>query len=106
MMRRLGIWSSAFLLMPVLVAGGTAASPTASAVPPPLVVYDALGDSYASGYGVPPYGPCGRSASAYAVQLDGHRGGTERAGGGQRLPGAPRRNTAPTSRRPSPNRPP
>ncbi len=35
------------------------------------VVYDALGDSYASGFGVPPYGPCGRSQSAYAVQLDG-----------------------------------
>lgn len=33
--------------------------------------YDALGDSYASGYGVPPYGACGRSQSAYAVQLDG-----------------------------------
>ncbi|GEK20540.1 SGNH/GDSL hydrolase family protein [Cellulomonas xylanilytica] len=38
------------------------------------VVYDALGDSYASGYGVPPYAECGRSQSAYAVQLDGrHR---------------------------------
>ncbi len=36
------------------------------------MVYDALGDSYASGYGVPPYdGSCGRSASAYAEQLNG-----------------------------------
>ena len=35
------------------------------------IVYDALGDSYASGYGVPPYGACGRSDAAYAVQLDG-----------------------------------
>jgi lysophospholipase L1-like esterase len=44
----------------------------ASASPREPVVYDALGDSYASGYGVPPYdGPCGRSRSAYAVQLDG-----------------------------------
>lgn len=46
------------------VAGGASAAP-------PGVDYDALGDSYASGYGVPPYGECGRSASAYAVQLDG-----------------------------------
>lgn len=44
---------------------------TASAMPRPPVVYDALGDSYASGYGVPPYDACGRSQSAYAVQLDG-----------------------------------
>ena len=36
--------------------------------------YDALGDSYASGYGVPPYSDtCGRSESAYAVQLDRSR---------------------------------
>jgi len=44
----------------------------ASAHRPP-VVYDALGDSYASGYGVPPYADCGRSQSAYAVQLDGRQ---------------------------------
>jgi lysophospholipase L1-like esterase len=44
----------------------------ASAAPRAAVVYDALGDSYASGYGVPPYSAtCGRSDSAYAVQLDG-----------------------------------
>jgi lysophospholipase L1-like esterase len=45
----------------------------ASAAPRQPVVYDALGDSYASGYGVPPYtgGACGRSGSAYAEQLDG-----------------------------------
>lgn len=43
----------------------------ASAAPPPTVEYDALGDSYASGYGVPPYSACGRSDAAYAVQLDG-----------------------------------
>lgn len=46
---------------------------TASAAPRQPVQYDALGDSYASGYGVPPYEDeaCGRSQSAYAVQLDG-----------------------------------
>jgi lysophospholipase L1-like esterase len=43
----------------------------ASAAPRQPVEYDALGDSYASGYGVPPYEACGRSQSAYAVQLDG-----------------------------------
>jgi lysophospholipase L1-like esterase len=44
----------------------------ASAAPRGTVEYDALGDSYASGYGVPPYdGPCGRSQTAYAVQVDG-----------------------------------
>jgi lysophospholipase L1-like esterase len=44
---------------------------SASAAPRSPIVYDALGDSYASGYGVPPYGACGRSDAAYAVQLDG-----------------------------------
>lgn len=42
-----------------------------SAAPRQAVEYDALGDSYASGYGVAPYEACGRSQSAYAVQLDG-----------------------------------
>jgi lysophospholipase L1-like esterase len=60
--------------MPLLVVGGTVAPSMASAAPPNRVVYDALGDSYASGYGVPPYdGPCGRSASAYPEQLDGRQ---------------------------------
>jgi lysophospholipase L1-like esterase len=54
----------------VLVGSVATAAPAAAS----RVVYDALGDSYASGYGVPPYGDCGRSQSAYAVQLDGrHR---------------------------------
>jgi lysophospholipase L1-like esterase len=53
-----------------LVGAAATAAPAAEH----RVVYDALGDSYASGYGVPPYGACGRSQSAYAVQLDGrHR---------------------------------
>ena len=60
----------------VLVALGLAALATvgltsASAAPRQPVVYDALGDSYASGYGVPPYGACGRSDAAYAVQVSG-----------------------------------
>jgi lysophospholipase L1-like esterase len=56
------------LLVPALL--GLSA---ASAAPRQPVVYDALGDSYASGFGVPPYtgGNCQRSDSAYAVQLDG-----------------------------------
>ena len=50
---------------------GFAAAPAMAAKPAP-VVYDALGDSYGSGYGVPPYlDACGRSAAAYAVQIDG-----------------------------------
>lgn len=45
----------------------------ASAAPRGAVEYDALGDSYASGYGVPPYSgdDCARSQSSYAVQVDG-----------------------------------
>ena len=54
------------LITPVVL--GFASS---SAAPGKSVVYDALGDSYASGYGVPPYQACGRSQAAYAVQLDG-----------------------------------
>lgn len=63
--RLLGGAAAAALLLPVL------STPTATAAPPDRVVLDGLGDSYGSGVGVPPYGPCGRSASAYAVQLDG-----------------------------------
>ncbi len=54
--------------------GATAASAVSSAPAAARigVVYDALGDSYASGYGVPPYdGSCGRSEAAYAEQLNG-----------------------------------
>jgi lysophospholipase L1-like esterase len=42
---------------------------------PRTTVLDAvpLGDSYGSGYGVPPYEACGRSQSAYAVLLDGRK---------------------------------
>jgi lysophospholipase L1-like esterase len=56
------------LALTVPFALGTGA---AAAAPRPSVDYDALGDSYASGFGVPPYGPCGRSEASYAVQLDG-----------------------------------
>lgn len=54
------------LVVPVLF-GAT----SASATPRPPVVYDALGDSFGSGFGVPPHAACGRSQAAYAVQLDG-----------------------------------
>src|SRR5687767_2819589 len=53
------------LLAPLLGATTAAASP-------PRTSYDVLGDSYGSGYGVPPYSStCGRSASAYGVLVDG-----------------------------------
>jgi lysophospholipase L1-like esterase len=69
MTRSLRAWAALLVLvLPVALLGATA-----SAAKPPRVVYDALGDSYASGYGVPPYGACGRSQSAYAVQLDGRQ---------------------------------
>ncbi|KAB7743560.1 SGNH/GDSL hydrolase family protein [Nostocoides sp. F2B08] len=65
------VWSvlSSFAL---LGAGGLASTP-ASAAPPEPVVHDALGDSYGSGFGVPPYSGanCARSDAAYAVQIDG-----------------------------------
>ncbi len=54
-----------------LAATGALGASAASAAPRQPVVYDALGDSYASGYGVPPYSACGQSQAAYAVQLDG-----------------------------------
>ncbi len=63
------VWSALAgltLLTPVLLACSSA-----TAAPRQLVEYDALGDSYASGYGVPPYEACGRSQAAYAVQLYG-----------------------------------
>lgn len=64
-------WSAVVALVAALAIVVSGAS-TASAHPP-RVVYDALGDSYASGYGVPPYADCGRSQSAYPVQLDGRQ---------------------------------
>ena len=62
---RRGLAAAAF------VAFATFGLTSASAVPGRTVVYDALGDSYASGYGVPPYSACGRSAAAYPVQVAG-----------------------------------
>ena len=48
---------------------------SASAAPRRPIVYDALGDSYASGFGVDPGsytgGSCDRSDAAYPVQVDG-----------------------------------
>ena len=57
-----------------VVAASIAGSTASAAGPPDPIVYDALGDSYASGYGVPPYtATCGRSDAAYPVQLDGRK---------------------------------
>ena len=70
-MRNLLRTASSALAALVLAAPVLLGATSASAAPRQPVVYDALGDSYASGYGVPPYGPCGRSGSAYAEQLDG-----------------------------------
>ena len=56
------------------VAASVAGSTAVAAGPPDPIVYDALGDSYGSGYGVPPYSAtCGRSDAAYAVQIDGRK---------------------------------
>lgn len=64
------LWS-ATATFALLVPAAVAAAP-ATAAPRSPVIYDALGDSYGSGYGVPPYdGACGRSSAAYAVQIDG-----------------------------------
>jgi lysophospholipase L1-like esterase len=67
------VWAA--LVVVALLAMAGSGLTAASATSPPVataqrpLVYDALGDSYASGYGVPPYSACGRSAEAYAVQL-------------------------------------
>jgi hypothetical protein len=64
------LWSAASALA-LLASSAMVAAPATAGAPPP-VVYDALGDSYGSGAGVPPYdGLCARSAAAYAVQIDG-----------------------------------
>lgn len=63
---------SSVLAAVALIAPAAVAAAPASAAPRSPVVYDALGDSYGSGYGVPPYSEeCGRSSAAYAVQIDG-----------------------------------
>lgn len=55
-----------------LAAPALLGTTAASAAPRQPLDYDALGDSFAAGVGVPPYdGPCGRSQAAYAVQIDG-----------------------------------
>jgi lysophospholipase L1-like esterase len=59
------------LLALALLALAAAGLTAASAAPRQAVVYDALGDSYASGFGVGPYTACGQSKAAYAVQVAG-----------------------------------
>ncbi|HWU21257.1 MAG TPA: SGNH/GDSL hydrolase family protein [Nocardioides sp.] len=49
----------------------TLGAPSAVQASPTPVTYDALGDSYASGYGVNGTGPCGQSPAAYGMQVDG-----------------------------------
>ena len=58
------------LLVALLLPLATVAAPPASSAPS-RTTYDVLGDSYGSGYGVPPYGACGRSQAAYGVLVDG-----------------------------------
>jgi len=65
---------TAIIVLATAVAASIAGSTAAAAAPPDPIIYDALGDSYASGYGVPPYtATCGRSDAAYPVQLDGRK---------------------------------
>ncbi|WP_134772551.1 SGNH/GDSL hydrolase family protein [Ornithinimicrobium flavum] len=61
---------------PVLVTLSAVAMAAATALPaaaaPREVVYDALGDSYAAGFGTAPFTPpCGQSPLAYPYVLDG-----------------------------------
>jgi lysophospholipase L1-like esterase len=53
----------------LLLTAALAVPPAAAA--PTRTSYDVLGDSYGSGFGVPPYSACGRSQSAYGVLVDG-----------------------------------
>lgn len=67
--------TSAFLAAVALAVPLVITATTASASPREALEYDALGDSYASGVGAPPYDPasgtCARSNSGYPGQLDG-----------------------------------
>jgi len=80
-----------FLLTPLLLVSAASSAPVSSAPvssapvssapvtdrlgaqAPRSLQYDVLGDSYGSGYGVPPYSACGRSDSAYGVLVDGRQ---------------------------------
>ncbi len=66
-----------FLLTPLLLGSAASSAPVPDrlgAQAPESVQYDVLGDSYGSGYGVPPYSSaCGRSESAYGVLVDGRQ---------------------------------
>ncbi|RHW26741.1 SGNH/GDSL hydrolase family protein [Nocardioides immobilis] len=65
-----------FLFAPLLLVSAASSAPVPDrlgAEAPERVQYDVLGDSYGSGYGVPPYTACGRSESAYGVLVDGRQ---------------------------------
>ena len=58
------------LVAPLLLGDGSSPARAAAAMR-----YDVLGDSYAAGYGVPPYtSDCRRSEASYGVLLDGRAG--------------------------------
>lgn len=64
-MKRIALAAAALLLPPFVLAAPASAAPERTS-------YDVLGDSYGSGYGVPPYSAtCGRSQAAYGVLVDG-----------------------------------
>ncbi len=63
------------LLAPLLLLVTALVAAPALAVHSRTIDYDVLGDSYGSGFGVPPYSDaCGRSQSAYGVLVDGRAG--------------------------------
>ena len=62
---------ASLLSVSALGLGSLLVTVPAQGAPPPKAPYDALGDSYAAGAGVPPYEACGRSGSAPAHLIDG-----------------------------------
>lgn len=68
-----GAWAALVAVALLAMAGSGLTAASATSPPAPVaqgpLEYDALGDSYAAGYGVPPYTACGRSDAAYALQL-------------------------------------
>lgn len=70
-MTRSRLLPSALLLAAATIVASALVAPTGAAAPD-RTSYDVLGDSFGSGFGVPPYSTtCGRSQSAYGVLVDG-----------------------------------